>query len=202
MDLIILRTIGGESLHAVAPEDYKLPVSALPVSQAAGNTLTTDEGGLFVPAVDAADILSKLKDCEGNAHAPDNVIPTCPQMNQAIANAIAQLPADNFLSAAEISEDGSTLTLTMSSGEVIEVNLADMIPVSAKDGIQGKGTEKEPLALRLARESAEGLATSGTSLPTKILGERSALLGQPTTFLKVYDDQGRALLVPAFADGN
>lgn len=64
---------------------------------------------------------------------------------QDVDGIIASLPADNFLKNAELINDGATLRLTMSEGDPVDVNLADLIPVKTGAGLRGNGTEANPI---------------------------------------------------------
>lgn len=202
MKLIVLTTLAGNDYHDVAPTGYKVPNENIPISADEGNQTELRPDGIYTPAaeVDVDAIIAELKTCAGEDHTAGNLIPTCEEMTTAIADAIANLPADNFLAAAELSEDGKTLELTMETGDVISVSLADMIPVKTKDGVIGTGTVADPITLGLL-ERTPNTVTTGTALPTRIYGERTALLGKPDVFLEVRAADGKFYAVPAFAVG-
>lgn len=137
-------------------------------------------GGKLV--VDAAAVIDTLKTCGGASHSAANPIPTCTEMNTAIAEAIQNIPADKFLEAASLSPDGKTLTLTMSDNTTVVVSLADLIPVQGGNTVSGDGTVATPLEVKRApnghlTSSAAGLTVDAAS----VVGTLKNCAGQPHT---------------------
>jgi hypothetical protein len=67
------------------------------------------------------------KTCSGTAHAVNDTIPTCAEMTTAISTALAALPTDRFLQSAAYNPVTNTLTMTMSSGSPVLIDLSTLL---------------------------------------------------------------------------
>ncbi|RQH06633.1 hypothetical protein [Paraburkholderia dinghuensis] len=149
------------------------------------------------PAVIAATFTK----CSGAVHLVNDAIPTCDEMNTAIATAVDAIPANLFLELVSYDDGTHTLTFATADSTQYTVNLDDLLPVvvSATGGLMGDGTTGSPLAVLLSpggglAEDATGVSfapaattapalSSGTDLSTNFYGTRTALMGNPVGWL-------------------
>ncbi|KVO05565.1 hypothetical protein WJ69_22965 [Burkholderia ubonensis] len=155
-------------------------------------------------AFDPVRVASVFAKCDGSVHLQGDAIPTCDEMHSAITAAVGSIPADKFLNIVNYDPETHTITFTLSDGATkYTVNLSDLLPVSVSQaaGLVGNGTAGAPLGLQLKAGGAlaldgDGLSfapgaavapatSTGSELPTGIIGDRSALLGAPAGWLDI-----------------
>jgi hypothetical protein len=144
-------------------------------------------------AIDAATdinlIAGVFQDCAGAPRAPGVRIPSCEEMNSAIALAMAQLPALDVISSVTYTPDTHTLTVTttLDDGTTQEwqIDLSSLGGQVLADGVTigGTGVVGDPLRALLVETVAKPV-TTGTAIPTDIHGSRTALLGEPDKWVE------------------
>lgn len=142
MDLIVLKTTGRDSKHDVAPEDYKLPVSTLPISTTPGNTITTDEEGLVATGATPESVLALINDCEGSPMTPGVSLPTCTEMNQAIEDALSAPCLVNVITTSGARTIALTDAGALLLGSANTLTISDTIqyPIGFRLDIKGAAT--------------------------------------------------------------
>ena len=168
-----------DTFHAPLAAGDTLPGAAVRVSSEAGNALSVSaDGGLLVAA---AAIAAAFKTCAGLVHSAGDTVPTCQEMNDAITAAIGGIPQDQFLEVVHYDPVTHTMTFVMSEGgEEYTVDLSELVPivVDTTTSLSGDGTVATPLTLTTPEAAAPGVST-GTDLPTSLIGGRQQLLGRP-----------------------
>ncbi|NML34523.1 hypothetical protein [Paraburkholderia antibiotica] len=151
-----------------------------------------------------ATIAAVFSTCAGSPHQPSAQIPLCSEMNAAITAAIGGIAVDNFLTVVSYDPNTHTMTFTVGDGSPeYVVDLSDLVPIviAQTSGLTGNGTVASPLSVQIKAGGGLALDTSGlsfspaavaapntttdTTLPTGIIGDRSALLGSPSGWLDI-----------------
>lgn len=127
------------------------------ISDANGNRLTTDAGGLFVPEPlfgtmaneDKSDYYTKTEADSTFATSDDLPVNVTDLVNDAGYITADDVPADRFLNNAElVTVNGNPvlrLTLSDQAETTFDVNLQDLIPVEIGAGLVGDGRSGTPI---------------------------------------------------------
>ncbi len=137
---------------------YKADVK---VFQDFSNALEKTQYGL---KVDPATILKQLTDCNNTPLRPGDKMATCVDVGVIVANAINNLPADNFLQNVSLTPDGKQLQFELANGSSIKITVSDLIPIKAGEGLTGLGTGSEPLKVKLKNVPHNKLVLEGGEL--------------------------------------
>lgn len=187
-----------------APEiDPQKAVERIRLNDAALEALATYLCPVLDPCIKAAatidpdHVAAVFKRCDGSKHVPGNSLATCDEVDTKITEAIGKIPLDRFLNLVGYDQKTHILSFEVGGGgPTFTVNLSDLLPIKVGDGLTGDGTVATPAAVKVKPNggltvSGDGLALSielaqkapetsvDESLPTTVVGRRSALLGAP-----------------------
>lgn len=132
-----------------------------------------------------AEVAGVFMTCGAQKHTPGNLIPTCEEMNNAIAEAIRNLPRDKFANA--FVRDGNKIKLTISDGTEMEIDVSDLAPVKVGNGLTGDGTEGSPISLSIKTAPAEATVSEAEDgeIATTYYGGHNKIMGEPAAWVEL-----------------